>query len=430
MSAPHALIIGAGLAGAAAASALARRGWRVQVLDAASAPAAGASGLPAGLMAPHLSADDGLLSRLTRLGAQATRAELERLTACGLLEAGQDWCCDGALEHRIRSSRPPALPEADSGGSRPATTDELAAASLPSDAAAVWHPMAGWVKPGALVRAWLSEPGITFHGDARVDVLRHLQDEPAVSRPSTPLGAQPARKTGPTGSPGTANAWTPGHTPGSRWQALDAQGRLLGEAPLAVVAAALGSAPLLHGRLRLQPVRGQVSWGLRTPGDRLPAFPVNGNGHLLTAVPVADGLAWLSGSAYGHGETDTTVRPEDHAANLARIRALLPSASADIAQAFDAGTVRAWTGVRCASTDRRPLVGAVGRPGPLGPVGHAAEGAPGLWALTALGSRGLTLSALCAALLAARVMGEPPPLPDDLAAALDLARQRSDADLA
>ena len=37
------------------------------------------------------------------------------------------------------------------GGSRPATADELAAASLPVDASAVWHPMAGWVKPGALV---------------------------------------------------------------------------------------------------------------------------------------------------------------------------------------------------------------------------------------------------------------------------------------
>ncbi|MBY0409039.1 MAG: FAD-dependent oxidoreductase, partial [Burkholderiaceae bacterium] len=40
------LVIGAGLAGAAAAASLARRGWHVRVLDAANTPAAGASGLP------------------------------------------------------------------------------------------------------------------------------------------------------------------------------------------------------------------------------------------------------------------------------------------------------------------------------------------------------------------------------------------------
>lgn len=47
------VVIGAGLAGAAVAASLARRGWRVAVLDAAATPAAGASGLPAGVMAPH-----------------------------------------------------------------------------------------------------------------------------------------------------------------------------------------------------------------------------------------------------------------------------------------------------------------------------------------------------------------------------------------
>ncbi len=384
MKPSKALVIGAGLAGAAAASALARRGWQVQVMDAAPAPAQGASALPAGLMAPHLSADDGLLSRLTRHGVQATRAELERLSARGLLQQGLDWNGDGTLEHRVRSSRPPALPEASSGGSRPAHAGELAAAGLPADATAVWHPQAGWVKPGALVRAWLAEPGITFRGNARTEGLR-----------PRPMGAG--------------------------WQALDASGHVLGEASLVVVAAALGSAPLLQERLRLQPVRGQVSWGLRDPADPMPAFPVNGNGHLLTALPLDGGLAWLSGSSYGHGETGTEVRAEDHAANLERIRTLLPAAGEHLAARFAEGSVRAWTGVRCASTDRRPLVGPVapGRPG-----ADEADEASGLWALTALGSRGLTLAALCAQLLAARVAGDPPPLPAELAAALDLGRQR------
>ncbi len=388
-------MIGAGLAGAAAASALARRGWHVQVLDAASAPASGASALPAGLMAPHLSADDGLLSRLTRLGIQSTRSELERLTSLGLLREGVDWCGDGALEHRIRSSRPPALPEADTGGSRAATAQELSAASLPPDASAVWHPQAGWVQPGALVRAWLSEPGITFRAGARVERL--------------------LRTKGKAQHRGDARTQEQAADLCADWQALDEEGQILGEAPVVVIAAALGSGSLLEGRLRLQPVRGQVSWGLRTEGTPLPPFPVNGSGHLLTAVPMPEGLAWLSGSSYGHGETGTEVRSDDHTANLDRICALLPAAGQGLASAFADGSVRAWTGVRCASTDRRPLVG------PVDPA------TPGLWALTALGSRGLTLSALCGQLLAAQVAGEAPPLPADLAAALDLGRQRNTA---
>ena len=51
--------------------------------------------------------------------------------------------------------------------------------------------------------------------------------------------------------------------------------------------------------------------------------------------------------------------------------------------------------MRCASTDRRPLVGEV---------------EPGLWVSTAMGSRGLTFAALCGELLAARLHGEPLPL--------------------
>ena len=50
----HALVIGAGLAGAATCAALARRGWRITLTDAASGPAQAASGLPVGMLSPHV----------------------------------------------------------------------------------------------------------------------------------------------------------------------------------------------------------------------------------------------------------------------------------------------------------------------------------------------------------------------------------------
>ena len=79
-------------------------------------------------------------------------------------------------------------------------------------------------------------------------------------------------------------------------------------------------------------------------------------------------------------------------------------------------TLHAWTGIRCASTDRRPLVG------PL----H--EDVPdGLWLSTAMGSRGLTFAALAGELIAAGVHGEPLPLARKLALALSPSRHKNRA---
>ncbi|MEY4711918.1 MAG: hypothetical protein RIS88_1368 [Pseudomonadota bacterium] len=317
-------------------------------------------------MAPHLSGDDNLLSQLSRHGVQATWRHAQ-----ALLREGIDWAPTGTLEHRIKSGRavPPAHDPA-CGWHREASAAQRAAAFLPAQAPAVWHPRAAWIRPAALVRAWLAHPAITWRGGVRIAGLRRH---------------------------------------GADWQLLDERGQVAGQAPQVVIAAALGSGLLASGRLALQPVRGQVSWGLQSAAHGLPAFAINGNGHLLAHIPTDEGPAWLGGSTYGRGDTGTDERLADHTENLARLRTLVPVLAERLAPEFDAGRVRAWTGVRCASTDRRPLVG------PL---------ESGLWVTTAMGSRGLTFAALCADLLAARLHGEPLPLPDPLAAALDLARQQ------
>ncbi|MGZ5269972.1 MAG: tRNA (5-methylaminomethyl-2-thiouridine)(34)-methyltransferase MnmD [Ramlibacter sp.] len=346
-----AVVVGAGLAGSAAAAALARRGWDVQVLDRADAPAAGASALPAGLLAPHASPDDNLLSRLSRSGVRMTLQQ-----ASARLCADRDWDHSGVLERRAAPARVADLGEPGQPWQQP-RPDGL------------WHAAGAWIKPAALVRAWLAEPGVRFTGRAQVARLHRLEDQ---------------------------------------WEAADAQGLPLARADLVVVAAALDSAALLPAPVALHPVRGQVSWQLHGGELPMPASPVNGNGHFLPAVPLESGMAWLTGSTYGRGETSLQPLPQDQFANLNRLRTLLPEVAACLQPAFDAGAVNAWCGVRCASSDRRPL---------LGPV------APGLWVSTAMGSRGLTFAWLCAELLAARLHGEPLPLPERLAAALDVARQ-------
>lgn len=368
VTAGRALVIGGGLAGASAAASLARRGWQVEVLDAADEPASGASGLPAGLMAPHLTPDDNLLSRIARAGIRITLAQ-----ARAFLEDGRDWQGGGTLEHRLRARSAPIDAEGFAADwSRTASPAQRSAAFLPDDAPAAWHAPGAWIRPGALVRAWLRTPGITWRGGCRVARLARTES---------------------------------GQGP---WQALDATGRPLAEAPLVVIAAALGSAPLAGNRLWLNPVRGQVSWAPHAPGQCLPPFPVNGNGHLLPDVPLDGQRVWMSGSSYGRGETDLAEREADHLANLERLQALVPLTAQQLAADFAAGRVRGWTGVRCASSDRRPLVGKL---------------EDGLWISTAMGSRGLSFAALSAELLASRLHGEPLPLPASLAGALDVARQ-------
>lgn len=355
-----AFVVGSGLAGASVAAALALRGWQVQVLEAAQAPASGASGLPAGLLAPHTSPDDNLLSRLSRAGVRMSLQQAQMRLA-----PGRDWQPTGVLQRRFDPRGLPDLGSWQEDWQRP----------LDADGASVWHAHAAWVRPAALVQAWLAEPGIEWRGNTQVDrVERHE----------------------------------------GQWQALDAAGRVQARADLAVIAAGLRSAELLPAGegaaappIRLHPVRGQVSWNLLEGGPALAAHPHNGKGHFLPEVELPEGRAWLSGSTYVRASRSLQVQPKEHQANLERLRLLVPDAAQRLAPQFDRGQVRAWTGVRCASGDRRPLVGEI---------------EPGLWVGTALGSRGLTFATLCAELLAARLHAEPLPLPPRLAAALDAGR--------
>ena len=360
-------VIGGGIAGAAVAASLARRGWQVQVLDAAAHPAAGASGLPVGLFAPHVSPDDAILSRLTRAGVQATLQQ-----ARALLVQGQDWDASGVLEHGVKGAR--RLPDVDT-GSRPATPQERAAAGLDADAPALWHMQAGWLKPARLVQALLAQPGIEWRGLCPVASLqRHA------------LG----------------------------WRVLDATGQCLADAPLVVVAAGPHSAALLDGRLPLQPLRGQIAWG-HCGAAKLPAFPVNGHGSLVAGIAHEGGPAWFVGSTFERASTDAQVRTSDHAANLARLQLLLPAAARELAPQFSPGAgqpaVRGWAGVRATLPDRLPAAGALDE-----------AGSPGLYACTGLGSRGLTLAVLCGEVLATEASGGLPPLDTQLASALAVRR--------
>ena len=90
----HALVIGAGIAGASVARSLAERGFAVQVFERHALPAQEASGNPAGIVLPVLSRTGNELSRLTQLGMAYAQ---QRMTALMQQDARVAWQPTGVL---------------------------------------------------------------------------------------------------------------------------------------------------------------------------------------------------------------------------------------------------------------------------------------------------------------------------------------------
>lgn len=375
----HALVIGAGLAGAAAAECLARRGWTVDVLERHPEPAMEASGNPVGLVHPMLSLDDNFASRISRAAFLFLLRQRERLQAAGL-EAGFPGVLQLArdAEQEAEQGRTCAglqLPEefvrfADRAGAAALAGHDVAAGG--------WHyPMAGWIAPRTLCRALLA------HERIRLSTGMHV--------------ARLERQ-------------------GDHWLAMDAEDQTLGSAPTVILANA-HEALQLQSELPLARIRGQITL---LPGGTLPFLrPVLcGNGYVTPEV----GGQHCIGATFDPEGDDPQATLQDHAENLRQLVELLPGIDLS-GHAPDTLTGR--VGFRTMAPDRIPLVGAL----PVHPLATRREARlrevvriPGLYGLLGLGSRGLLWSLLAGELLASQLSGEPLPLEGDLVDALDPAR--------
>ena len=176
------------------------------------------------------------------------------------------------------------------------------------------------------------------------------------------------------------------------WRLIGEDDAVLGEVDAVVLAAGWGSSALLDEfdqTPRLSPVRGQADW---IEGD-MTVRPMAWGGY---AVPMGQGV--LFGATHDRGDTDTAPREDDSARNLATLEARLPELAKRIAAA---GPVQNRAAVRATTPDRLPVAGALD---------------DGLYVLGGLGSRGFCVAPLLGEHIAALVLGQPSPLPRDLAA--------------
>lgn len=376
-------IVGAGLAGAATARALALQGIAAIVFDRAAAVAAGASGNPAGLVHGVVHAGDAPHARWHRAAALRALQILRPLL--------DDGSITGRLDGLLRLEHERTLP---------AMQHLLATRSLPADyvqaldAAAAgaraganirvpawFYAAAGWVDPRSVVRAWLANDRI----DTRLAITVGRIDR---------------------GDNGL-------------WKLYDAADRCLLEADHVVLANAHDAQRLATAsRWPLQSSRGQITrLGASMAGGPTLQLPVAGAGY---AIALADGDL-LCGATVDADDPEPAQRAADHARNLASLAALI-GRSVDADPARLAGRV-AW---RLSTIDRLPLVGALPDPDCAGRLRqeqprHIARLA-GVHVLAALGSRGIAQSALGGEILASWIAGAPLPVGAALLDAVDVAR--------
>ena len=175
----RAVVVGAGLAGAAVCERLCARGWEVELYERHAEPAQEASGNHAGTFHPIVTPDDSIFARLTRAAylyslAHWGRLENLRWDPCGVLQLARD---DKEEASQRASVAALALPP---GYAQYVTREEAAAhAGVPVAAPGLWFPGGGWIQPRSLVEAQLAACGNRLKTFFRKN-LSQLPDVPAV----------------------------------------------------------------------------------------------------------------------------------------------------------------------------------------------------------------------------------------------------------
>lgn len=371
-----AVVVGAGIAGAGVAQALALRGWRVQVLDEVRGRTQAHTGHIAAALTPMVTRDDDIRARLSRAGSLRAQARWSDVSEEVL------WRC-GALQLERVSGRVVDLAGVLEGLSLPEqwvryVSREQASeiAGLPLSRGGLYFSTAARIRPERLIKALLQTPGIECV-DAKVGRVERVNGQ---------------------------------------WHVLDVQGELRAQAPQVILASAFGTQALLQqsgqldqgGRIAaMHQLGGEITL---LPQQLLAGGPrciVSGDGYVL---PSLDGLCAV-GSSYVHGAQQIETSREGMLGNLSRAAGLL--GRSELSELFNnveseiasnqacAQALTGWAGWRAVLPGRLPAIG---------PIAHT----EGLWVATGFASRGLTWSSLAGDLIAGALSGEPLALERDI----------------
>ncbi|MDX2463689.1 MAG: bifunctional tRNA (5-methylaminomethyl-2-thiouridine)(34)-methyltransferase MnmD/FAD-dependent 5-carboxymethylaminomethyl-2-thiouridine(34) oxidoreductase MnmC [Porticoccus sp.] len=387
------IVIGGGIAGCATARALANRGIAVTLIERHKKVAQEGSGNPQGILYPKLSTSTSDLARFgTAALVNASRYYNNFLNdnksgkQCGVLVLPHS-IQDKELFEQITQLFPSEFVQL-------LTTEQLdQQVGLPlTNKFGLFFPKLGWIKPPTVCQLLTEHPLITLQ-TAEVTGIR---SEPKSQKSS--------------------NQQT------NCWQALDETGGVIATAPVIVIACGFDSSKFSQtNHLPLKKIRGQITAMPATNKSGALKTVLCGEGYIAPAV---DGVHTL-GATYNLGETITTVRSEDHQANMQQL-ATTDTALAEKFDELDIDHLPGRAAFRCTTPDYLPVAGPAPklddylqdyqlmRKNARAHIPIEGSTWQGLYINIGHGSRGLSYAPLCAELVASQICGEVPPMELDL----------------
>ena len=378
----HAIIIGAGLGGCFTAQALAKRGWKITLLDAGGEVASGASGNNQAVLYPKLSAFSSPLTAFMlsaylyahqiykNIPTDYCIAELE-----GIVQL--NYSHREAIAQRSMGAWLNAYPEL----GRLVTIEqilELTGVEVEKDG--LFLPLSGWINCQALCHYLIDHPLINFIPHQSISRLENIN-----------------------------GLW---HVNNHRAETV------------VITNGYKANQFSQTAHLPLKAIPGQITYVAATLASSKLKIPLCGAGHIL---PVRQNSHAL-GATYHQGINSLINTQQDDLINLAKMGELSTSFAKNNA------IIDNWQGIRAATPDYLPLVGSVAdeegflrRFAGLSSnskrwLPYAGDFYDGLYICAGFGSRGLTTAPLCSEWLASLINDEPSCLPESFIRALSPAR--------
>ncbi len=375
-------VIGGGIVGCCSALSLARRGYRVQLLEQSAELASAASG-------------NAQVSLYTRLSPYASPLNDFALTAylyavryyrdyfaqqgqqCGLLQLLDSADTASAYTALLKQCGNAEVMRYCN------RSEATAIAGVDISKHAVHFPQSGWLAPPLLCSLLVDHPNIEVFFNTRVNALQ--RDD-------------------------------------SGWQLDHANVQALQQVDNVIIAMGQHSHTFAATHfLPLKAIRGQVSYVQATPVSNSLRTVVCDRSFI---TPASDGLHTI-GASFNQAAIKSELSEQDHRNNMQQLGTLLPAAALSAS-----APLRGRVGFRCVAPDYLPVVGPVPEQAAFErdyaalakdarqAVTTVAQHLPGLFVNSAYGSRAYCFAPLCAELLTSQISGEPAPLPAYITRAL------------
>jgi tRNA 5-methylaminomethyl-2-thiouridine biosynthesis bifunctional protein len=381
----HTTVIGAGLAGVCIAAALAKRNWKVTLIDKHAQSAMEGSGNKNAILMPRLSIDHDAQSQITLSGFLYSLNFFNHLKQmapdlaweqCGAVQIPRDEKqCQRMKQLLDQQDIPDDL-------LHPVTNNQINALSGCSPANDGWYiPLAGWTVPEEICDTLLNlyKDNIQFIADTEISSI---------------------------------------HEAGDFWTVLDHHKKEISRSNRLVIANANCADQFNQTQwCKTFAKRGQVTYLPKTSSNIHPQKIICADAYITPEID----SHYVLGASFITADTSKEIRQSEHLENLARIRHMIPDF--EFASPDD---IDGRAAIRAVSPDRLPIVGPVARADKFySQYTEAALGAThikyhnpdyynGLYLATGFGSRGLAWIPLCAEVIACMIDSEPMPLAKSL----------------